>query len=124
MKKLSDKGRRILRMIYQGFGATAVSLLFQACYGTPMDMEITIKGVVRSPEDEPIPGIQVSVKDLSSQYLTNSDGSFYIGVPEQNLYELTFEDVDGPANGFYKTLEKTITMNEAGSSLTVQLEAN
>jgi len=126
MKKISDKGRRILRMIYQGLGAAAVSLVFQACYGTPMDMEITIRGEVRSEkENKPIPEIQVSVENLSSRYSTSTDidGAFYIGVPERDSYELTFKDNDGPANGGdFVTGTKTISYNEASVPLKITLK--
>jgi hypothetical protein len=37
MKKLSEKSRKILRKVYMLFGATAISMLFAACYGMPMD---------------------------------------------------------------------------------------
>ena len=37
MKKLSEKSRKILRKIYMIFGATAITMLFAACYGMPMD---------------------------------------------------------------------------------------
>jgi len=37
MKKISEKTRRLLRKIYMVLGVTAISLLFQACYGMPMD---------------------------------------------------------------------------------------
>ena len=125
MKKISDKGRRILRMIYRGLGAAAVSLVFQACYGTPPDREITIQGTVRSPANNPIPDIKVSVENLSSQYSTstNDEGNFYIGVPERDSYELTFEDTDGPANGgdFVTLKKKKILYNEAGARLNITL---
>jgi len=37
MKRMEEKSRRWLRKIYQILGVTAISLLFQACYGMPMD---------------------------------------------------------------------------------------
>ena len=37
MKKLSEKSRKILRKIYLVLGVAAISLVFQACYGMPMD---------------------------------------------------------------------------------------
>jgi hypothetical protein len=37
VKKLSEKSRKVLRKIYLAFGATAISMLFAACYGMPMD---------------------------------------------------------------------------------------
>jgi putative lipoprotein (rSAM/lipoprotein system) len=122
MIKLSDKGRRVLRRIYQGLGAATVSLLFQACYGTPIDNDsVTIQGKVSSKTDIPIPGIKVSVEHFSSD-LTNENGNFNIYVYGQTSYELQFEDIDGPLNGSYKPLKKTINIIDADSPVNVQLD--
>ncbi|MDR0486902.1 MAG: radical SAM-associated putative lipoprotein [Treponema sp.] len=126
MKRLSDKNRRILRMVYQGLGAAAVSLLFQACYGMPLDdyeeTDFFIRGEVRSPTHKPIPGIKVSVKDVPSYDFTNSDGVFHVYGVRQESYEIKFEDVDGPANGSFKTLEKKISHDDTRSQLFFYLE--
>ncbi|WP_461257100.1 radical SAM-associated putative lipoprotein [Treponema sp. R80B11-R83G3] len=122
MVKLSDRSRRVLRRIYQGLGAATVSILFQACYGMPMD-DVTISGTVTSKTDNPIPDIKVSVENFSS-CSTDSDGKFNIYAYGQASYNLLFEDVDGPLNGSYKTLEKTISLNEADTPLNIQLEAD
>ena len=37
MRKLSELPRKILRKMYLALGATAISLLFVACYGMPLD---------------------------------------------------------------------------------------
>jgi len=37
MKKISEKSRKILRKIYMVLGAAAISVLFAACYGMPID---------------------------------------------------------------------------------------
>ena len=126
MKKLSEKGRRVLRRIYSGLGAAAVSFLLPACpeYGMPPDMgdDVTIHGSVKSQKtNAPIPGIKVSVEDTSFEYQTSSEGSFYIYVPRQDYYTLKFEDVDGPENGgLFKAHEITLYASE--SSLSVLLE--
>ncbi|MDR0456671.1 MAG: carboxypeptidase-like regulatory domain-containing protein [Treponema sp.] len=125
MKKLSEKSRRILRAVYCGLGAATVSLLFQACYGMPMDDEetdVTIYGTVHSPANRPIPGIKVSAKELPSYDYTNSEGYFYIYGSRQVLYEIKFEDVDGAENGSFKTLEKKITHNDTYAHLNIKLE--
>jgi len=121
MIKLSDKSRRVLRRIYQGLGAATVSLLFQACYGTPIDDSVTIHGKVSSKTDIPIQGIKVSVEHFSSE-LTNENGNFNIYVYGQTSYDLQFEDIDGPSNGSYKTLKKTINLSDADSPVNVQLD--
>jgi hypothetical protein len=121
MKKLSVKGRRVLRMVYQGLGAATVSLLFQACYGVPPDTDVTIHGTVRS-AGNPVPDIKVSVKDLDCRESTNSEGKFYLHVPEQESYKLKFEDIDGAKNGSFKTLKKKINLSDTGASLDIYLE--
>jgi len=120
MIKLSEKSRRVLRRIYQGLGAATVSLLFQACYGTPQD-DVTIRGTVSSKDNDPIQGIKVSVEHFSSE-LTNENGNFNIYVYGQTSYELQFEDIDGPLNGSYKPLKKTINLSDADSPVNVQLD--
>ena len=37
MTKLTEKSRKVLRRIYTVLGASAISVLFAACYGMPMD---------------------------------------------------------------------------------------
>ena len=37
MKKITNMGRKVLRKIFLALGATTISMLFAACYGTPMD---------------------------------------------------------------------------------------
>jgi putative lipoprotein (rSAM/lipoprotein system) len=135
MRKISEKARRILRMIYMGLGAATVSLLFQACYGMPLnysetpdmygmppDKGDTIYGVVRSKTEAPVSGIKVSVKDVPSYSFTNVNGSFRIYVPQQELYKLKFEDVDGDKNGSFKTLKKKISMTDTYRPLNIYLE--
>ena len=125
MVKLSERSRRVLRRIYQGLGATAISILFQACYGPvygpPMDEDIIIQGRVSSKAQVPIPGIRVSVEDVVAASYTNNNGNFSIKVPEQGSYILQFRDVDGPLNGSYKPLIKTINSSDAKTTLNVQL---
>jgi hypothetical protein len=123
MIKLSDKSRRVLRGIYQGLGAATISLLFQACYGMPIDDDsVTIQGKVSSKTDipVPIPGIKVSVE--SSDHFTNENGNFFIYLPKQESYKLQFEDVDGPENGSYKPLIKTVNLDDINTTLQIQLD--
>ena len=127
MKKLSEKSRRLCRrllmMIYRGLGVTAVSLIFQACYGMPPDMgdDVVIHGSVRAKEtSKPIQGIRVSIADTFDNY-TSSKGNFYVYVPRQDYYTVKFEDIDGPENGgLFKTYE--ITVYASKSALRVDLE--
>ena len=124
MKKLSEKGRKALRAIYRVLGVTAVSLIFQACYGMPPDMgdDVVIHGSVKSKTDVPIPGIKVSVEDTTFYDLTDNDGYFNIYMPRQDYYTVNFEDIDGPENGVFKPRSMTVTTYQGESSLSVELE--
>ncbi|GBU27412.1 hypothetical protein R84B8_00942 [Treponema sp. R8-4-B8] len=124
MVKLSEKSRRVLRRIYQGLGAATVSILFQACYGMPMDNDnnVYISGAVSSKTNNPIQGIKVSVTNLSPDRYTNEEGIFNLFAPRLESYELRFEDVDGADNGSYKTLKKTITLSDTDTTLQIQLD--
>jgi hypothetical protein len=141
MKKLSQKGRKLLRIVYQGLGAVALLFGFQGCYllenllpapayGMPVEYgpgpgwdNVAIHGTVKSKNtDFSIQGIKVSVKDLYSGSLTGENGNFRIYVPEQESYELKFEDVDGPDNGSFKTQEKEIALSDTDAALEIQLE--
>jgi len=125
MKKLSEKGRKALRMIFRGLGVTAVSLIFQACYGPPPDMgnDVVIHGSVKSKTtNAPIQGINVSIEGTDIQYPTSSSGYFSIYLPRQNTYTVNFEDVDGSGNGgLFKSHSKTVDTYPGESDLNVQV---
>jgi len=150
MIKLSEKSRRlcrkVLRAIYSGLGATAVSsFLFPACnwlpapeYGTPpmygppppyQKEHLVIRGQVKSQKTgAPISGIGIWIKDITSSYanLTDTGGNFYIYAPKQDNYTVVFTDIDGENGGLFKTHTVNLTMAEcealAESPLTIELE--
>jgi hypothetical protein len=102
MKKFSERGRRILRKIWQLLSVGAVGLVFQACYGTPQDFgnTVSIRGTVKSKSQQtPIPGIQISIDDVPQYEKTGGDGTFRIWVPLEDSYTIRFEDIDGEDNG-------------------------
>jgi hypothetical protein len=136
MIKLSEKGRKILRAVYRGLGVTAVTLVFHSCdgigpqggkygpapaYGMPPNYreEIIICGSIISKETgEPIPGIGIWIKDVTTYYadLSASNGEFYLFVPKQDDYTIVFTDIDKSENGgVYKQHTITITREEAES---------
>ena len=116
MRKLSEKSRRLLRMIYRGLGVTAVSFLLPACpepdeydsmvamYGMPPHVreDILIQGRVKSKKTgEPIPGIGIWIKDITPDSIisTDIDGRFVYFLPKQDNYTIVFSDIDGTENG-------------------------
>src|SRR5215471_8458439 len=149
MKKLSEKGRKILRAIYRGLGVTAVTLVFHSCdgssnvssgwgaygmppapkYGMPPGYreEYPIHGKVISKESgEPIPRIHIKIDDVFG-YFTDDDGEFYIYAPKQDDYKIIFADIDGIENGgLFKSYTTTLTWEKASNStespLIIELE--
>jgi hypothetical protein len=114
----------VLRAIYRAFGVTAVSFIFQACYGIPLDQgdDVTIRGSVKSKKtDKPISGIMVSIDENKVfSDLTDSYGYFTIYLPRQDYYTVKFEDIDGMDNdGLFK---QHITTVQGESPLQVYLE--
>jgi len=142
MKKLSEKGRRILRKMYVGLGAVAASLLFPGCnwepsaaYGMPPDgppyyeENLLFRGRVKSKKTgEPISGISIWIKDITSYSarLTDSDGSFYFWIRKQDNYTVVFTDVDGENGGLFKQHTINLTLEECEalteSPLLIELE--
>ena len=117
MRKISKKGRKLLRAIYLTLGAGVVSVVFQACYGSPPP---TVRGQVLSERTkEPISGIKVS-PDYSSNYyaLTDSKGNFRIYVTKEASHVLNFEDTDSV--GFFR--KQAVTVGNAGEYLSVYLD--
>ena len=136
MNKLTEKSRRLLRIIFKGLGVTAAAFTIHNCdvyyydtpeYGVPVPPEygvppcyredILIQGCVKSKKtDEPVFGISIWIKDITavSAYLTDEEGKFYIYVPKQDSYTIVFTDVDGIENGgLYGQHTITITGEEA-----------
>jgi len=146
--KLSEKSRKLLRVIYRGLGVAAASFLFQTCesdtyydmYGMPPAPEygmppyytedLVVRGSVKSKKTgNPITGIGIWIKNVTiySAILTDLDGSFYIYVPKQDNYTIIFTDVDGGENGgLFKQRTINLTMEECEalteSPLIVELE--
>jgi hypothetical protein len=118
--------RRVLRAIYRCLGVTAVSLVFQACYGMPPDTgEVSIYGSVKSKKtDEFIPGIKVSAADNDYYNFTDSNGAFNMLLLRQDSYAVIFEDVDGPQNGglFKQHTINISRLDENYAYLNVELE--
>ena len=120
MKKAAFKGRLLIRKILTGLSLGAVTFIFQACYGPPPpdwdDGWDEIYGTVKTEEEEPIPGIQVSIVDSPSGLLTttNDYGKYRLEVNSntrmsiaRERYEVLFEDIDGPENGEFEDMKVT-----------------
>jgi len=133
MIKLTEKSRRILRVIYRGVGVTAAALTLSSCpppwfnfeapeygmamYGPGPDIireEILIRGFVKYNEAG-IKNIAVYIKEINYQANTYSNsGEFYIYVPKRESYTIIFTDIDAEENGgCFKQRIITLTKEEA-----------
>jgi hypothetical protein len=115
MKKIKEKGRRILRTVYAGIGAGAVAFVFQACYGPPQShgMDVFIHGFVKSKTtNSPIKGIKVSVKDGYQYELTDSAGEFQLYVHKEDVGIIQLEDIDSTENGYYLSREIFVDLSK------------
>jgi len=110
----------MLRTVFGGLAAVAVSLAFLACDGPlpgyyaeePGGEELLLRGRVYWEEGEgdnkvqkPIKGISVYVKGVTDNYayLTNAKGEFFFPVPKRAKYEIWFTDIDDEVNdGLFK----------------------
>jgi len=80
------------------------SVVFAACYGTPVSLE-TPKVIKASDKNsEPIKGLKVTVYENSSNIgngFTDDEGIFEIPIEQidKNTYKVSIEDIDGIENG-------------------------
>jgi hypothetical protein len=135
MKKITDRSRKILSMIFRGISVSAASLILQACYGIippdepyaeyGMPPSNTIQGKVASKKtQEPIFGIEVSIEGTKYLIHTREDGYFYLdGVGIQDVYTLKFKDVDENAHGgLFKEQTWTLKQNDTSNTLLIYMD--
>ena len=104
--------KKLIHKILSGISLTSVLFVFQACYGTPQDMEQDnqFEGVVKSKvTGNVIKGIKVSTNFEGRQAYTNDNGEFSVFLPLADQYRLTFEDIDSTQNGAFRSLDTTFT---------------
>ncbi len=92
------------RKLLGGMSLTSAMFIFQACYGTPQDMEpdMQLEGkVVSRASGLPVTGIKVTLEGVNLVDTTNQNGEFSIFTNFANSYKLIFEDVDSTLNGTY-----------------------
>jgi len=104
--------KNLILKILGSISLTSVLFVFQACYGTPQDMEQDnqLEGVVKSKASgNVIKGIKVSTNFEGRQSYTSENGEFSIFLPLADEYKLTFEDVDSIVNGAFTKYDTVIT---------------
>ena len=104
--------RKWFRKILGGLSLTSALFVFQACYGSPQDMDpdLQIEGQVKSKTSGlPIKGIKVTVADNMQYEYTNDDGRFsFYTVMIENI-TLLFEDLDSSENGSFHNQDTLLT---------------
>jgi hypothetical protein len=147
--KVFERGRKILGTILRGMSISVVSLILQVCSGImphdephaeygmpapaygmppqpPLLEEVSIYGKVIARETgKPILGIQVSVEETEYWERTDKYGYFSLWVPIQEVYQLKFEDVDGPYNdGLFKEQTWTLRQDDTYRTLLIGMDAD
>jgi hypothetical protein len=87
-----------------GMSFATMLFVFQACYGTPQDLnkDLLIEGIVKSATTgNAIKGIKVSVVDLSQHTYSDDNGKFSFYTIYNTSIGLKFEDVDSTQNGSF-----------------------
>jgi hypothetical protein len=117
--------RKWMRRIIGGLSFGSALFVFQACYGTPMDMGMDelIEGQVKSKTSElPIKGIKVSVVDNTQYVLTDGNGRFgFYALMTENM-KIRFEDIDSTQNGLYNNKDTILTTLKEKVFLDIHLE--
>ena len=123
--KMIDKKRNILRWVYGILSMSTALFIFQACYGSPHDMEqdLHIQGLVKSKTtNAAIAGIKVSIENQQHYEITDSLGKFSIYTLQQSDYKLKFEDIDSTKNGEFLPKDTVIKYDDRHTYLTISLD--
>ena len=114
------------RNLAKGLSLTSMLFVFQACYGSPQDMDsdVHISGVVLSDTTEnPIQNIKVKLINKDSGMIqsqqTDTNGEFSIYTDPSNSYELNFTDVDSTENNIY--IEKDTIISNVGENVYLKI---
>jgi hypothetical protein len=102
----------LIRKLIGGLSFTTALFVFQACYGTPQDLEydLLVEGQVKSQSTGlPVKGIKVMVAEKAQYQTTDNDGRFsFYTLWNENL-ALQFRDVDGSENGLFANKDTVLT---------------
>ena len=115
--------RQWIKRILGGLSFTAAIFVFEACYGTPQDieMDLLVEGTVKSEStDLPVPGIRVSLQDGEQYVLTDVQGAFSFYTWLSNSVKLRCDDVDSTLNGSFEAKETEIS--PVGDHLVVEIK--
>ena len=111
LKPLLFFKRFVLQKAMTIFSLSAMAFTFQACYGTMQDFEndVIIEGnVFAADTEEPIPSLQIQLKDTYFEANTDQNGFFSMIVPIDTTYMLLVYDRDSIENGYFYNAKERI----------------
>jgi len=114
----------LIRKILSGISLTTALFIFQACYGTPQDVEVdvNIKGVVKSDSTgNAIPGIKIILNGTNQTMYSDTTGAFSFYTPMGNTYRLIFTDADSTQNGLFTNKDTVILNNESSKEINLEV---
>lgn len=114
-----------IRRILGGLSFTSALFIFQACYGTPQDIEpdFLVEGEVLSKETGiPLNGIKVIIPVTLQQEFTDTNGRFSMYTPMRDSVKIEFQDADSIGNGYYKPFDTTVKQIQDKVFLKINLE--
>jgi hypothetical protein len=95
-----------------GLSFTSMMFIFQACYGTPQDLQydILVEGQVKSKTSGlPIKDIKVSPANSTQNQRTDDAGKFSFYTQFDGSLKLLFEDTDADLNGAFQAKDTVLT---------------
>lgn len=115
-----------IRTLIKGLSLASMFFIFEACYGTPQDVEedVIIHGCVTYRNtSQPIEGIKVLIPQNNQYTYTNEYGIYEIYSQKADAYNLSFEDIDSTQNGSFQNLDTTIHSNDFDVTVNITLDS-
>lgn len=113
-----------IRKLIGGLSFGSALFIFQACYGTPQDLEfdMLIEGTVKSTATGlPVKGIKVSVPESGSSQITGEDGKYSLYTMFTDSTRISFEDTDLNVDGAFLKKDTLIAVPQERVQLNVML---
>jgi hypothetical protein len=120
-----DTKRKILRRIFSTLSLSSVLFVFQACYGTPRDIDadVYIEGLIKARStNQPVNGIKVSIENHSEYGFSDVTGKFKIFTFRSSEYKIKFEDTDSSKNGSFMPKDTTLKIIDGSIFINVSLD--
>ena len=113
-----------IRKLIGGLSFGSALFIFQACYGTPQDLnlDMLVEGTVKSSASGlPVKGIKVSVPESGSSQITGEDGKYSLWTMFTDSTRVSFEDTNLAADGAFLKKDTLIALPQERVQLNVML---